>query len=357
MGAFSAAYAQSSVTIYGTVDAGLTKRTGTTAAIGKRDNNKLGFKGVEDLGSGLKALFQLEIRYEPDTGTIENTAGTNSRPLFQGQSRVGLQGDFGTVRLGRGLTAFQESITAFEPWSGIPSVAGYQTDLQVAGYSSSPLDQPGNSGNRFSNALFYNTPVFGGVIQVNATVGTKEGNGNLAIVGHGTPTLPQFPANSVAAVTPFSLSGTANNGPFAAMLAYERNAAATKLWSIAASLKPMSDLKVMGSYQLQDQTDNVATNAFGTAINPKTKSWVLGANYTVGAGKWLIGYGQKTYDNSLNNPLLTKVKQASLGYEYSLSTRTYVYIEGSNKKDAKAAAAVNAGTSLNFYSVGIHHNF
>jgi len=98
-------HAQSSVDIYGNIDLGIAKKTGSTLAIGRRDNNRLGFRGVEDLGDGLKALFQLEIRYDPDVGTIEG----GSRPLFQGQSRVGLQGSFGTVRFGRGLTAFQDS--------------------------------------------------------------------------------------------------------------------------------------------------------------------------------------------------------------------------------------------------------
>ena len=333
MGAFSAAYAQSSVTIYGTVDAGVTKKSGTSTAIGKRDNNKLGFKGVEDLGSGLKALFQLEIRYEPDTGTIENTSGANSRPLFQGQSRVGLQGDFGTVRLGRGLTAFQESITAFEPWSGIPSVAGYQTDLQVAGYTSSPLDQTGNSANRFSNAFFYNTPVIGGVFQLNATIQAKEANGNAAVAA--TANSVAIPANMVPSTTPYSLSATVDNGQFAAMAAYEKNALETKLWSVAASVKPVTALKLMASYQKQDQGKTVFTNY-------DTKSWILGANYTVGAGKILAGYGQKTPDGAV------KTKQASLGYEYSLSARTYVYVDASNKR---------AATTVNFYGVGIHHNF
>jgi predicted porin len=338
MGVFAGgAYAQSSVVVYGTVDAGISKRTGTTTMVGKRDNNKLGFKGVEDLGSGLKAIFQLEIRYEPDTGTVES----NVRPLFQGQSRVGLQGDFGTVRLGRGLTAFQESITYFEPWGGIPAVAGYQTDLQVAGYTSDPLSVAGNSANRFSNAVFYNTPVLGGIFQINATVATKEANGNPAIIGRGTAALPQFPANTNAQVAPYSLSATANNGPFGAMLAYERNAVETKLWSVAASFKPITELKLMASYQRQDQAQSVL-------INPKTKAWVLGANYTIGVGKLLLGYGQKTPDNVLNNPALEKTKQASIGYEYNLSARTYIYADASNKK---------AATTLNYYTVGVHHNF
>ena len=126
LGAFAGvAQAQTAVQIYGTVDAGITKTTDKTLAIGKRANNTLGFKGTEELGNGLKALFQLEIRYEPDTGTLESV----SRPLFQGQSRVGLQGDFGMIRIGRGLTAFQETVTAFEPWHGLPTPAGFEKHL------------------------------------------------------------------------------------------------------------------------------------------------------------------------------------------------------------------------------------
>lgn len=342
MGAFSAAYAQSSVTIYGTVDAGVTKKTGTTTAIAKRDNNKLGFKGVEDLGSGLKALFQLEIRYEPDTGTLES----GTRPLFQGQSRVGLQGDFGTVRLGRGLTAYQETSTAFEPWNGLPTPAGFQTDIQVAGYStaygsasgSDPLGPTGNSGNRFSNALFYNTPVIGG-FQLNVTVGTKEANGNtVAIQGRNVAPAPaQYGVNAEASTNPYSLSATFNNGPVAAMAAYERNAVETKIWSLGLAVTPVAGLKLMGSYQKQDQGH---TKLFNT----DTKGWVLGANYNVGVGKILVGYGQKTPDG------VEKTKQASLGYEHNLSARTYLYAEASNRKMPVVG-------SVNYYGLGVHHNF
>ena len=82
MGAFGAASAQSSVAIYGTLDAGLSKRTNsgnTSTLVGKRDNNKLGFRGVEDLGNGLKALFQLEIRYEPDTCLLYTSPSPRDR--------------------------------------------------------------------------------------------------------------------------------------------------------------------------------------------------------------------------------------------------------------------------------------
>ena len=339
--AFGGAAAQSSVTIYGTIDAGIQRTTHTAndaTLVTRRDNNKLGFRGVEDLGNGLKALFQLEIRYDPDTGALEN----NVRPLFQGQSRVGLQGAFGTVRIGRGLTAYQESSVAFEPWSGLPNVAGYQTDMHVAGYTSDPLSVAGNSLNRFSNAVFYNTPVWSG-FQVNVSVATKEANNGPAVIGKGTAAAPQYAANSTASANPYSVSATYTNGPFAAMLGAERNAIETELWSVAASYKPIPDLKLMASYQRQDQGH---TQWF----NENISAWVLGANYTVGVNKFIVGYGQKDPDGVI------KTKQASVGYEYSISPRTYLYVDLSVKKAPFVATATNDDTRKH-YALGVHHNF
>ena len=349
LGAFaSVAQAQSAVQIYGTVDAGVTKSTNQTLAIGKRANNTLGFKGTEDLGNGLKALFQLEMRYEPDTGFNEQGTGpqvnglpgpTVSRPLFQGQSRVGLQGEFGMVRLGRGLTAFYESSTAFEPWHGLPTPAGFQTDLQIAGYTSDPLGPQGNSGNRFSNALFYNSPEFAG-FQVNTTIGTRENNGNPAAVG--TAPARVYAVGAQASVNPYSISATYKNGPVAAMLATERNAVETRLWSIAASIFATPELKLMASYQRQNQ-DNTRL------INPLTKAWILGANYTMGPGKILAGYGQKSPDG------VAKTKQLSVGYEYSLSKRTYLYADASKKKGF--VQSTNNVPTINTYALGVNHAF
>ncbi|MFL6658498.1 MAG: porin [Massilia sp.] len=337
------AQAQSAVVIYGNVDAGLIKRTDQSMAIGKRANNTLGFKGTEDLGSGLKAIFQLEIRYEPDTGTIEQGAGGIQRPLFQGQSRVGLTGDFGTLRIGRGLTAFQESSIAFEPFHGIPSPAGFQTDLTVAGYSSDPLGLPGNSTNRFSNAVWYNSPEFAG-IQINTTIASKEANGGVAVPGRLLINLaPQYPANAPASANPYSITATWKNGPGALMLAMERNAIESKVRSFAGYVMVSPDMKLMFSITHQDQSHT-------KAINQDTKAWVVGANYTLGASKFLAGIGQKNADG------VEKVKQASLGYEYSLSKRTYLYADISNKKGAPAIAP-SKNTSINHLDLGINHSF
>jgi len=368
LGAFSGAHAQSSVIIYGTLDAGFAKTTNTTpgvsspTTIGKRDNNKLGFRGTEDLGNGLKALFHLEIRLEPDTGTIEGV----TRPLFQGQSRVGLQGNFGTVRLGRGLTALQESTTAYEPWSGLPNVAGFQTDLQVGGYrtatpgsGSDPLGPAGNSGNRFSNAVFYNSPVYRG-FQLNWTWGTRENNGLATFIQGRNPTYPgtapgfnaQYPVGRQGGAYPYSVSATftePSSAPrYSVMLANERNATEVSLWSVAGYVRPMPALKLMATYNKQDLDNVTPVSALGRMS--EINSWVLGMNYTMGPGKLLLGYGQK------HPEMVLKTKQASIGYEYNLSPRTYVYLDLSNKK-LPAAVTSTVTTTQNHYSMGIHHNF
>lgn len=345
VGAFAGvAHAQTAVQIYGTIDAGAQKRSGQSLSIGKRASNTLGFKGTEDLGNGLKALFQLEIRYEPDTGTFES----NSRPLFQGQSRVGLQGDFGMVRIGRGLTPYQETVGAFEPFHALPHQAGFYTDLAVAGYTSAPLDPVGSSNNRWANAFWYNSPVVSG-FQLNTAIATKENNGAPAVIGRGTAAAPQYPVGSEASSNPFSVTGTYNNGPAALMIGYERNAIESKVMSLGASFNITPELKLMALASRQEQ-DN--TRFF----NDRTKAWVVGANYTMGAGKFLAGYGQKDPDDYI------KTKQMSLGYEYSLSKRTYVYIDASRKDGPQGSfntftGAASPDAKVNFYTIGVNHSF
>ena len=347
LGAFAGvAQAQTAVQIYGNIDVGMVKRSDQTLAIGKRASNTLGFKGTEDLGNGLKALFQVEMRYEPDTGTNEN----NGRPLFQGQTRVGLQGDFGMIRLGRGLTPFQEIVGSFEPWHGLPTPAGFYTDISVAGFNSAPLDVGGSgpNNNRISNAIFYNSPVANG-FQVNASWASKEATGGgVTGVGAGAAT---YAAGAQASANPFSIAGTYNNGPAAAMLAYERNAVESKVWSVAGSFSVTPELKLMGTYSHQNMEH---TNT----QRPTIKGAEIGATYAVGPGKLLVGFGLKKQEENVRlHDLITR--QYSLGYEYSLSKRTYLYVDASRKTNivSQATGASAASPTVNHYDVGLNHSF
>lgn len=101
-----AAFAQSNVTVYGIADAAFQYSSSSyvngvksQSAIndGGQDGSRVGFKGTEDLGNGLKAFFQLEQRFHLDT--TENS-DDNSTGLGQRNSNVGLMGNWGTVKAG-----------------------------------------------------------------------------------------------------------------------------------------------------------------------------------------------------------------------------------------------------------------
>ena len=112
------AHAQSNVTIYGIVDTGFIKKSGHDVEMGENVNNRLGFRGVEDLGSGMKATFELEQRFKLNNG--ENNGGkgwTKSGDRdFAGLANVGLKGDWGAVKLGRVNELTTETIRKFDPF-------------------------------------------------------------------------------------------------------------------------------------------------------------------------------------------------------------------------------------------------
>ncbi|MNS58155.1 Outer membrane porin protein precursor [compost metagenome] len=112
------AFAQSSVTLYGIVDQSIRFQTNASAnndnswelTNGAVTNSRWGIKGSEALGNNLKAIFQLENGFDPDTGR----ANQNGR-LFGRQAYVGLSGDFGTIKLGRQYTEGFNFFGDFDP--------------------------------------------------------------------------------------------------------------------------------------------------------------------------------------------------------------------------------------------------
>jgi predicted porin len=105
MFAAGAAQAQSSVTIYGIIDTAVAYTTNANTngnSLFKMPSltgtfpSRIGFKGTEDLGGGLQAMFVLETGFTPDTGAM----GQGGR-LFGRQSFVGLKGDWGQIMMGR----------------------------------------------------------------------------------------------------------------------------------------------------------------------------------------------------------------------------------------------------------------
>ncbi|MDO8252161.1 MAG: porin [Rhodoferax sp.] len=118
-GAFaSAASAQSSLRIYGTVDGGLRNLSNVDAAgnsklsinsNGTYQSNRLGFDGKEDLGNGMNAHFNLESRFQLGSGQQVGV-------LFNGASYVGLGGAWGSIDVGRQSTIAFKTIVAYDPF-------------------------------------------------------------------------------------------------------------------------------------------------------------------------------------------------------------------------------------------------
>ena len=109
-----AASAQSSVTLYGRVDLSVVKGIGSDAKnIANGSGSRLGLRGTEDLGGGLSALFNIEHRFNADTGADS----TGNVRFWNGRSLVGLQGGFGQVVFGREYTtAFLGTQLIADPW-------------------------------------------------------------------------------------------------------------------------------------------------------------------------------------------------------------------------------------------------
>ncbi len=142
------AQARADVTVYGSIDAGLRNQTNTDAAgdsllsmgsNGTYRSNRLGFKGIEDLGGGLNAHFVLETGFKTATGALNNSSGI----LFQRAAAVGLSGSLGDINLGRQYTVAFHTIAAYDPFGfkypgityAISATAGtrYDNDIQYTG--------------------------------------------------------------------------------------------------------------------------------------------------------------------------------------------------------------------------------
>src|SRR5574343_638177 len=202
--ASTAAFAQSNVTIYGRMDLGGVYRDGNSGGVngvegkyeiasGVGSGSRIGFKGVEDLGNGLKAVFQSEFGIAIDQVSGSSTASWTNR-----NSYVGLTGGFGTVVGGR-LDGVRYGIfNTFDPFAGGTIGNFTQMTIQV---------------DRADNAIAYISPNwngFGLVLAYSSNTAGAEQKGN------------RFPGGAVGGTGSLhTIMGTYDNGPLSARLDYE----------------------------------------------------------------------------------------------------------------------------------------
>jgi predicted porin len=162
--ASTGAMAQSNVSIYGVMDLNATWAEAGSARFqgiesGGLSTSRIGFRGTESLGNGLKVVFALEYALQPDTSAA-----------FQGarQSYLGLEGDFGFVGLGRQFTPGHNLSNRIDPFAGAPALSPVllAQDVNYQGgtfpVATGATIQGGELG-RVSRSILYRTPEWGGL--------------------------------------------------------------------------------------------------------------------------------------------------------------------------------------------------
>lgn len=350
--AVTSAFAQSSVTLSGVADVGFVYNNSAAGKMGSEklalsagNNNRLIFSGVEDLGGGLAATFAFQMRFDPTVGNNERgTANTGnlgaggigvpaapvtSRPLFQGESTVGLRGGFGSVKLGRWLTALQlPNGGIIDPW-GVTTVAG---NVYATGFSSDYVQ--GGEG-RVGNMIFYSSPNFGG-FTVNFSKGFLKG-----------------PTNG----THIALAGVFSNGPINAVLGYERNRMNDTLVQLGANYD-LGVVKLYAGYgnikggKAADRAGMayLATASGGqVAAGGNIKDYTFGLSAPLGAATVRAGYSRWNANGVTGQKNEQKL---GLGVNYALSKRTAIYsdIANTTRKNANLS-------KVTAFDLGIAHSF
>lgn len=313
------AMAQSNVTIYGVADAYFgfgSDNNNDISAInsGGLAGSRIGFKGSEDLGNGLKAVFTLEQGYAIDTGAASPTVGDS---VFSRQAWVGLQGSFGTVSLGR---QYAPGYFVADYDALLSSAISPQSKLSVLkGMTITP-----NSPARWDNSVKY-TGSFDAVnVQAIYSMGTTEAA-----------------ASGVSDDDKYGLSAGYANGPVSVGVIYHNVGYASKdqsEWLIGASYD-FGMAKVAGSYQ--------AASNIGGIANADSKLWNLGVIVPVGGGNVHLAYAKLDEDGTSVDPF-----SYTLAYTYPFSKRTTAYA-GYQKLDYDTATK----DDMDLFVVGVNHKF
>lgn len=350
-------FAQSNVTVYGVADLTFesVKASGSTTARAddstrlnrtrlQSNSSYLGFKGVEDLGNGLKALFQIETTVTADTGGFGG-----GRDTF-----VALNGGFGTVVLGN-LTHPVRAMGAKTDLN--PGATG----IGFVGATYETLEVPGGkalrtgTGDRQQLVAYVSPSIMG----LTGTIAYGPGES-------ATPSVsgPSAPPGS-AELKPYMWQAAVQyeNGPIYAGLAYHQ----ARDFSFVDTNQDSkhSVIRAAGKYTLGTGTtlsglwdrQKVKIDGFGTTAGAEVRrdAWALNVGQAIGAHNVHAGYSQS---NKLKGGVCggtpnlcddTKTRMWTVGYEYSLSKRTMIKAVYANIKN-------QANASADFYTAAVSNN-
>jgi predicted porin len=347
-----AAAAQSSVTLFGIVDATLARGTGSVASRTQLTNSgynssRVGFRGVEDMGGGLKAGFQLEAGIANDDGrggaTNTNNQASGGAPAglagaqgltFNRRSTLSLGGNWGELRLGRDYTPQFWNFTVYDPLN----TNGVGTNQIFV----SSIGGPTNT--RASNSITY---LWGHGFNASSTGGS------------GFHAMLQYYLGENASNTATKSDGTGggarvgyNGGPVSVAAAYASTSYATgdiRTFNVGGSYD-FGAARVMAQYD----RDRVAATTAVTGTG-----WLAGVSVPVGVGELRAGYSRYRITTA-GNPAARKL---ALGYVHHLSKRTALYAtyaqvrNSGGSTQALNGATTGANRSSSGLDLGIRHTF
>nr|WP_229489524.1 porin [Pseudoduganella namucuonensis] len=339
------AAAQSAVTVYGVVDVALVREIGAAAGSstkltsGVASGSRLGFKGTEDLGNGLSAVFLLENGFQADTGAM-GQGGL----LFGRQAYVGLQSRAGALTLGRQYTPQYLAIAGADPFGS--GMAGDTKNLMAA---------TGNSASRMDNSIKYASPALNGVsAELVYGAGEVSGDSSAGRQFGGALAYAAGPLNvKLAHHNRDNDSATVKNTSSARNTAL----AATYGFSAAKAHLVYSVDKGLNSAPLRN-----AANPFGHARAPvastDSQALLLGVTVPMGAHVWMASWIRKDDRTALNQD----AEQMALGYRNILSKRTDLYaayarILNRNGAGYTVGGAIEGGTGDGAVNLGLRHSF
>lgn len=350
------AYAADSVQLYGIVDVGVAHYSNGNGSVTKlgtgiQSGSRIGLKGTEDLGGGLKALFQLETGFCANGGSAVQGTGPAvpsgnqycTGGGFMGRtSMVGLTGGFGTAVAGRIYSLTFDDQAAVDPFG-----YGLTGTISNIGTIGAPA--------RVNQTVAYISPTFSGF----HVAGAYLFNDGLALIPANTT-----PTSTVSTTGGYNLQAGYTNGPIWVSADYLRanyyNGNALAKHSMIVGSYDFGVAKLAGMYA-QDKLSNLDGTDAG-----KLEAWMLGVTVPVGPGAILGSYTQSKNKDVAG----TTSKQYAIGYTYALSKRTNLYTSyahitnGANTFAAvgdatgnNSAPAGSNGMSSSGFALGIRHQF
>ena len=384
------ASAQSSVTLFGVVDASISGYSNTARdnratvfpnafgipvylnqgsvktsrrelANSAYNSSRLGFRGTEDLGGGLAASFWLEA-------PINNDDGSQGVATFARRSTVSLSGGFGEIRLGRDYTPTFWNDTVFDPFGtngvGTNLISTANNGFGGFGTPAATVGSFANVGSsnyvRASNTVGYFLPPnlggFYGQFQYGFAEKTKYNSGIF------TPDVANSQRQGRYIGGRFGYA----NGPLDVALAYGSSTVGDNYY--AGTTTKVNTLNLGASYDFgpvklfgelskaKNKIDYEVTPLLGGRPDIDLTGYLLGVTVPVGAGLIRASYSHVKYDtNQPTNPFVVnpgdpKANKLALGYVHNLSKRTALYATIARVSNKNGAGLTVGGPS--FYNAG-----